>query len=73
MNSKTDDIQGRVHWLTRRLFGRAATDAELNSIQRFLDKQNPIDSADQPSLDGRPQAGPDQAKLWSLICQEFDD
>lgn len=38
--NSTEDFTGRVHALTGRLFGRAATAEELAAIQRFFDKQS---------------------------------
>ncbi len=51
----TDDLSQRVHAVTRILFGRDATESEINNVARF------INNGDTDK----------QSQRWSLVCQSL--
>ena len=67
----TDQLNGRVNWITQRLFGRAATSAELESIQRFIDKPGSEPDQAEPSSAASPSPQTAETTRWSLVCQNL--
>lgn len=68
----SDQLDGRIHWITQRLFGREATGAELENIQRFIDKPaTQGQQAEQASAASGPLPQAEAVKRWSLVCQSL--